>query len=128
MTIQFTFQPVAQNTIIRPLAEAVCMMHGGETTPYTDPTDNREKYISYDLLHLITGLETKIHGQKEKITGNLVAFQAHHYPNVHMQVKINDVTINIDQTTTVPEALAQFHKKLNQKNKIANRSFGRQRD
>ena len=44
--MNFIFRPVAQNTIIRPLAEAVCMMHGGEETPYVDPTDKKELLLT----------------------------------------------------------------------------------
>ena len=34
--MRFIFRPVAQNTIIRPMAQAVCLMHGGKETKYVD--------------------------------------------------------------------------------------------
>lgn len=125
--MNYTFSPVAQNTIIRPLAEAVCMMHGGEDTPYIDPTDKKEKCITYGNLHTIIGLEVLVNGQKRRIEGNLVAFQARHCPNARMQVEINDVVVNVKPTTTVQEALNQFYKKLRQKNKIDSRLLDKQR-
>ena len=127
MTIQFIFKPVAQNTIIRPLAEAICMMHGGQDTPYTDPTDKKEKCITYGNLHTIIGLETIVNGQKRRIEGNTIAFQARHYPEARMKVEINDVIVNVTPTTTVQEAFSQFRRKLHKKNKVDSRLFDRQR-
>ncbi len=112
--MNYIFRPVAQNTIIRPLAQAVCMMHGGEDTPYIDPTDKKEKCITYNNLHMIFGLEITVNGHKRSIDGNLVAFQARHCPEARMQVEINDVFVYVTPTTTVQEALAQFHRKLRQ--------------
>ena len=127
--MNFIFKPVAQNTIIRPLAEAVCMMRGGEDTLYTDPTDKKEKHITYDKLHSIIGLETTVNGRKQTVDGDLVAFQARHFPQkTHMKVEINDVFVLVTPATTVQEAMNQFHRKLRQKNKIDARSFSRQKD
>ena len=126
--MNYTFKPVAQNTIIRPLAEAVCMMHGGQDTSYIDPTDQKEKCITYANLSAIIGLETTVNGQKRRIDGNLVAFQARHCLDAKMQVEINDVMVNVTPATTVQEAFNQFHKKLRQKNKMDARLLGRQRD
>ena len=127
--MNFIFKPVAQNTIIRPLAEAVCMMHGGSDTSYTDPTDKKVKYISYGNLHTIIGLETVNNGRKVRVNGDLIAFHAKNHPEkTHLKVEINDVLVCVTPRTTVAEALAQFHRKLHQKNKMDAQLFGRQKD
>lgn len=123
----YTFKPVAQNTTIRPLAEAVCMMHGGEDTSYIDPTDKKEKCITYDRLHSIIGLEVVVNGQNRRIDGNLIAFQTRHNPDAKMHVEINDVVVNVTPTTTVQKAMAQFKRKYLQNNKINLRLANRQR-
>ena len=127
--MNFVFRPVAQNTIIRPLAEAVCMMHGGEEIPYTDPTDKKEKRITFEHLHMISGLEIITHGRKVPVSGDLIAFQARHDPEkTKLKVEINDVFVDIAPCTTVIGALGQFHRKLKLKNKMDARLFNRQKD
>ena len=115
MTIQFTFKPVAQNTIIRPLAQAVCIMHGGKKTDYIDPTDKQKKSITPKDLWTIS-LEITKNGKPVTIDGGLAAFQALHY-SAEMKVEINDIPVVITPDTTVTEAMAQFRKKYNQRNK-----------
>ena len=127
--MNFIFRPVAQNTIIRPLAEAVCMMHGGDDTPYVDPTDKKEKCITYDKLGTIIGLETIVNGKNRPVNGDLVAFHAKHCPEkTTMKVEINDVFVNVTTATTVEGALSQFYRKLKQKNRRDARLFERQKD
>ena len=115
MTIQFTFKPVAQNTIIRPLAQAVCIMHGGKKTDYIDPTDHQKKSITPKDLWTIS-LEIIKNGKPITIDGELAAFQALHYPT-EMKVQINDIPVVITTQTTVTEAMAQFKRKYNQRNR-----------
>ena len=93
--MRFIFRPVAQNTIIRPMAQAVCLMHGGKETKYVDPTDGKEKVItSFDVSYL--RLETMVKGRKFLMDGNQVAFHAEHYPQkASIRTEINDVDVYI---------------------------------
>ena len=126
--MQFIFKPVAQNTIIRPLAQAVCLIHGGETTKYTDPEDHKEKVItSFDVSYL--HFETIIKGRKVLMGGNQVAFHAKHYPQkASIKAKINDVDVYIYPTTTVSAAMEQFHQKISKQNIQVIPPPSRQRD
>ena len=114
--MRFIFRPVAQNTIIRPMAQAVCLMHGGEETKYVDPTDGKEKVItSSDVSYL--RLETMIKGRKFLMDGNQIAFHAKHYPHkASIKTEINDVDVYIYPTTTLASAMEQFRRKISQKN------------
>lgn len=127
--MEFVFRPVAQNTIIRPVAQAVCLMHGGDDTSYVDPTDNKEKVItSSDVASLC--FDTRINGRKVQMYGYDVAFHSAHYPqNSRIRAEINDVNVYIYPKTTVKEAMNQFYKKLyrQQKRELA-RNSSRQRE
>ena len=112
MTLKFVFKPVAQNTIIRPLAEAVCMARGGACVKYTDTADHKEKPVCSENLYSLT-LQMKINGSERNIDGRTVAFQAGYKP-VEIHVKINDLTVVISPKTTVVEAMAQYREKFNQ--------------
>ena len=109
MTLKFIFTPVAQNTIIRPLAEAVCMARGGVPVEYTDTADHKEKKITPESLYFLT-LQTSVNGRKTNIDGRTVAFQASYKP-VQIQVNVNDVFVMISPKTTVAGAMAQYQKK-----------------
>ena len=114
--MQFIFKPVAQNTIIRPLAQAVCLMHGGEKTAYIDPVDHKEKVItSFDVSYL--HFEKMIKGRKVLMDGNQVAFHAKHYPQkTSIKAEINDVDVYIYPKTTVAAAMEQFNQKISKQN------------
>lgn len=106
----FVFTPVAQNTIIRPLAQAVCMVRGGETVEYTDTADHQKKTIdSADLYFL--NLETKINGRKVDIDGTTVSFQARYKP-ARIRVNVNDVVVIVSRKTTVQSAMDQYKRKM----------------
>ena len=45
MSSTLIFDPVAQNTIIRPLAEAVCITHVGRMTTYIDIADRKKLFL-----------------------------------------------------------------------------------
>ena len=126
--MQFIFRPVAQNTIIRPMAQAVCLMHGGEETKYVDPTDGKEKVVtSFDGSYL--HLESTVKGRKVLMDGNQVAFHAKHYPQkTSIKAEINDVDIYIYPTTTVEAAMEQFRRKINQQKALVIPNTSRQRD
>ena len=40
------FDPVAQNTIVRPMAQAVCLAQGGKPVEYVDTSDQKKKVIN----------------------------------------------------------------------------------
>ena len=127
--MEFVFRPVAQNTIIRPVAQAVCLMHGGADTSYIDPTDNQKKVItSFDVSSL--SLEAVINGRKVLMNGYDVTFHSAHYPqNSRIKAEINDVNVYIYHNTTVDEAMAQFYKKLyRQQSRNTSRNSSRQRE
>ena len=74
-------------------------------------------------------VETIRHGKKAPISGDLVALYARHDPEqTRIKVEINDVFVDIAPCTTVTEALAQFHRKLRQKNLKDRYLAGHQRD
>lgn len=112
MTLKFVFKPVAQNTIIRPLAAAVSMARGGACVKYTDTADHKEKVVYSEDLYSLT-LQTKINGHERNIDGRTVAFQAAYKP-AEIHVEINDLTVVVSPKTTVVSAMAQYREKFNQ--------------
>ena len=121
MSLKFIFTPVAQNTIIRPMAEAVCMVRGGETVTYVDTADHKEKKITSENLYFLT-LQTSVNGKKVDIDGRTVAFQASHKP-AQIQVNVNDVTVMISPKTTVAEAMAQYKRKWRLQSHLLNQNI-----
>ena len=111
--ITFIFTPVAQNTIIRPMAEAVCVAHGGETIRYVDTSDHKEKNITSSDLYFLT-LETKINGRKQILDGRQVASMAKYRP-IRIRVDVNDVQVFVSQDTTVTQAMNNFYRKITPK-------------
>ena len=109
------FEPVAQNTIIRPIAQAVCLAHGGQLVDYTDTSDHKRKSIDVRDLYFLR-LQTTINKRKVDIDAAQIALKAEHEP-ILVQVNINDVQVLISQTTTVEQAMIQFYKKLKQQQK-----------
>ena len=123
--LKFIFEPVAQNTIIRPLAEAVCMARGGSTVKYTDTADHKEKKVTYENIFFLR-LQTLENGKKVNIDGRTVASQASFSP-VQIQVNVNDVAIMISPTTTLAEAMDQYKKKWQLQSLLLNQN-ARQKD
>ena len=122
------FDPPAQNTIIRPVAEAVCILHGGETTSYVDTSDHKEKRITLNDLHFLS-LQTQVNGQEKTIDGYKAALLARHNP-LEIQVNINDIPVLISPKTTVTQAMNQYYRKYAKANhlRISKGSFIRQKD
>ena len=115
------FKPVAQNTIIRPLAQAVSLVRAGETVTYIDSADKKEKNVSYeDLFYL--DLKTIIKGRQVPVEANLVTFWAKH-SSVQVLVLVNGVTVKVTSNTTVQQAMSQFHRKLSAQNRITEMIF-----
>lgn len=113
------FTPCAQNTVIRPMAQAICLACGGEPVEYVDTADHKTKTVTLDQLGFLD-LKTKVGNREVNIEADLVAFRAHHEP-VQVQVDVNDVEVIIDAKTTVEQAMAQFHQKLAQTACIAHK-------
>ena len=115
MKNQFFFEPVAQNTIIRPLAQAVCLARGGEDVSYVDTADHKTKVITdYDLSSLPLYMRKK--GKMVKVEGQLVAFRARH-EDISIHVLINDVFVIVTRQTTVNSAMAEFYRKMDAYNR-----------
>lgn len=119
------FEPVAQSTIIRPMAQAVCIAHGGQSVDYIDTMDHKQKSIDLHDLHFLT-LQAIVNRRKVNIDGYQMAMKAKHEP-VLVQVNANDVQVFISPNTTVEQAMIQFYKKLklNQKATQKNTSMTR---
>jgi len=114
LKMTFIFEPAAQNTVIRPMAQAVCITHGGETTSYIGTADHKEKVITLsDLRHLM--LHTTIKGQKLTLDGYEVASMARHTP-LRVRVDVNDVQILVSKETSVTQAMSNFHRKITTQN------------
>ena len=126
--MELIFRPVAQNTIIRPIAQAVCMMNGGQNTKYVDPTDKKEKVIvDSDVAYL--SLEARINGHKVPMYGYDVVFHTSHFPDQsYIKAEINDVFVYIRRSTTVEAAMKQFRKKITRHNERLMRDSSRQRE
>ena len=103
-------------------------MHGGEDTPYVDPTDCKKKVITlFDISSL--RFETMVNGRKVYMDGNQVAFHAKYFPrSIRIKAEINDVFIVIDPKTTVEGAMKQLYKKLHRQNVKVVGASSRQRD
>ena len=106
------FTPCAQNTIIRPMAQAICLANGGKPVEYVDTADNKRKTVTLDQLYFLD-LKTKVKGKDVAVEADLVATHAHHEP-VQVQVNVNDVEVMIDAETTPEQAMAQFYQKFKQ--------------
>ena len=121
------FEPVAQNTIIRPMAQAVSLARGGKTVPYVDTADKKKKVVDEkDLAWL--NLTTEIKGHQVPVKSDLVTFRAKHCP-VQVLVLVNDVTVKVTSKTTVQQAMDQFYRKFRVQNHIAKAALlNRQRD
>ena len=115
MKFQFIFEPVAQNTIIRPLAQAVCMARGGEDVSYVDTADHKTKTITANDISSLT-LQVSKKGQTINVDGTLVAFRAR-YEDISIRVDINDVSVSVSRDTTVNGALAEIKRKIATHNK-----------
>lgn len=111
------FTPCAQNTIVRPMAQAICLAKGGEPVEYVDTADHKTKTVTLDQLPFLD-LKTKVKGKDVNVEADLVALRAHHEP-ILVQINVNDVEVMIDANTTVDQAMDQFRKKLNESMCIA---------
>ena len=120
---KFIFTPCAQNTIIRPIAQAICMAQGGKPVEYVDTADHKTKRITLEDLHFVN-LQTSVNGRKVNIDGRMVAFQAQYNP-AQIQVNINDVAVMISPKTTVVEAMVQFKRKLHLQNRLLEQKIRR---
>lgn len=104
------FEPVAQNTVIRPMAQAICIASGGKDVPYIDPTDAKEKCISVmDVCHL--RLKTEVNGRNIDVSGDELAFRARH-ETVWVRFDANDVQVMVTPKMTLVEAMVEFRKKI----------------
>ncbi|MBR6411975.1 MAG: hypothetical protein IKS41_02295 [Alphaproteobacteria bacterium] len=122
MKYQFIFSPVAQNTIVRPLAQAVCMARGGEPVEYVDTADHKTKTVTSNDISYLT-LQVPRKSGNVNVDGTLVAFRAMH-ENVTIRADINDVSVFISRNTTVDGAMGEFQRKIAAYNRKMMRSAG----
>ena len=121
------FDPVAQNTIVRPMAQAVCLAQGGKPVEYVDTSDQKKKVINEgDLTWL--DLKVDIKGRQIPVSSSLVTLRSK-YGAVQVLVLVNDVVVKVTSKTTVQQAMAQFHRKYAAQNRITrSESLDRQRE
>ncbi|MBP5533894.1 MAG: hypothetical protein J6Y03_00080 [Alphaproteobacteria bacterium] len=100
------FRPVAQNTVIRPMAEAVCIAHGGETVPYMDTADHKEKKVTLDNLRCL--MLQSSDGCGQRLDAYQVALKARH-SSVRVCVEANDVQVLVSKKTTLEQAMTAFY-------------------
>jgi len=117
------FDPCAQNTIIRPMAQAICIARGGKTVEYEDPYTHEKKVITLDQLRFLDLTAVKVGRRNVNIDAYQAAIiaQPQHGVPVQVQVNVNDVEVMIDAKTTVEQAMAQFYKKLARQNCVAHK-------
>ena len=121
------FEPVAQNTIIRPMAQAISLARGGEKITYIDTADKKEKTVGERDLDWLN-LKAEIKGRQVPVQASLVTLRAKQDP-IQVLVLVNDVTVKITSKTTVQQAMAQFHKKYAAQNRVMKNVFrSRQRE
>ena len=121
------FEPVAQNTIVRPMAQAISLARGGEWVSYIDTADKKKKGVNEESLTFLN-LRTEVNGRQEPINVDLVTLLAKYRP-VRVLVLVNDVTVEVTSKTTVEQAMAQFHKKYAAQERMEKMRFlGRQRE
>ena len=121
------FDPVAQNTIVRPMAQAISLARGGEPVAYIDTSDKKKKVVDENNLAWLD-LKMEVKGRQVSVDSNLVTFRARHEP-IQVLVLVNDVTVRVTSKTTVQQAMAQFRRKYAALNRVAKmESLGRQRE
>lgn len=121
------FDPCAQNTIIRPMAQAICIARGGKTVEYVDTADHQKKAITLDQLRFLDLTAVKVDGHDVNFDAYQVALIAQHGEPVQVQVNVNDVEVMVDAKTTPDQAMAQFHQKYNQSIRVARKITARRR-
>ena len=121
------FTPCAQNTIVRPMAQAICLAKGGEPVEYVDTADHKTKTITVHDLYYLT-LQLPKNGKKINVDGNLVAFRAR-CEDIAIRVNVNDVFVMVSRDTTVNGAMTEFKRKIAAHNKkMMRRSESRQHE
>lgn len=104
------FDPCAQNTIIRPMAQAICIARG-KPVEYEDPHSHEKKVITLNQLRFLDLTSVKVDNHNVNCDAYQVALIAQHGEPVQVQVNVNDVKVMIDAKTTPDQAMAQFHQK-----------------
>ena len=118
--MKVVFDLCAQNTIIRPMAQAICMARGGMPVEYIDTADHKKKVIFMNNLRFLD-VKVKEGHSEVNMTAYQVAQEARH-ETVQVQVNVNDVKVIVDAKTTVEQAMAQFHQKYAQQNCVTHKS------
>ena len=107
--IMFIYNPPAQDTVVRPLAEAACLARGGQAVLYFHR--GQEGYVTLnDQLAMRVGMLQRA-DNGEKVGPREVAQIAQNQP-IQIRVDVNDVHVIISAKTTVEQAMKQFKRKL----------------
>ena len=127
-TMTVVFEPVAQNTVIRPMAQAISLARGGEDVSYIDTADKKEKIACLENSRWLN-LRTNVNGRWVPLEADLVAFKANQGISIRMRILVNDVTVNVTRNTTVDQAMKQFRRKLAAQERLTTLpSMSRQRE
>ncbi len=113
--MKFIFAPVAQNTIIRPMAQAVCLANGGVPVKYIDPVSHQEKEVTENDTSYLC-IEGFVGERRTRISPHLIAFWSRHDMPIQVQVNVNDVQVMVQNGTTIEQAMTQFYQKSEQQN------------
>ena len=106
--ITLIYNPVAQDTVTRPMAQAICLARGGEPVKYTNRGQEKVLFWDEQMALEIGPLERADNG--EKVTPKQ-AVQMARSGDIQVRVDANDVQVLITRKTTVEQAIAQFKQK-----------------
>ena len=105
----FIYNPPAQDTVVRPLAEAVCLARGGQAVLYFYRGQEGYVTLNEQLASRVGMLRRADNG--EEVNPRQVAQIAQNQP-IQIRVDVNDVHVIISARTTVEQAMKQFKRKL----------------
>ena len=108
-TTIFIYNPPAQDTVVKPLAEAICLARGGQTVLYS--CNGQEGFVTFnDQLAFRVGM-LKRADNGEEVNPQQVALMAQKQP-VRIRVDVNDVHVMVSSETTIEQAMAQLRRKI----------------
>ena len=109
------FEPEAQDSIIYPIAQAVCIARGGIPTKYIDQVNKTKRYITIHNLHSLN-LKVQSNGKYIPLNAYEVTLKAKEQP-LKIHLKINDIQILISKNSDPQQVLKKFKRTLLKKYK-----------
>lgn len=104
------FEPEAQDSIIHPIAQAVCIARGGLPTKYVDSVNKTQRYITIHDLHFLN-LKVRSNGKYIPLNASQVILKAKEQP-LKIRLKINDVQLLISKNSDPQQVLKNFKRML----------------